>query len=518
MSAAPTLNSPANSSETTDTTPTFDFTGTAPDGHALEYEIQIGLSSSWSNDVVGSAFYIDGHTSLEDTTGEWSNDANAVDGSTATLAACTASVADTSFLNAIGSTCSLTDSDGCFKSMDFRAWGDEAAGAGVLQIDVIISGTTFLVNNIQHGTTPAWTAYSVPSEPFLPGVGRLTWSAITDSLRFRAYPSVAGALMHLGKVEVRPTYQPDLVIYSNSLYLGSEFVNPDNGSDTHPFNSGENIRWTPPNPLYPGIFYWRVRCRDASASEIAWSDWSETRSINIVPAAPTLNSPSDSSSTSDTTPTFDFTGTGLGGSMEYEIGISETELVTKAIVEQQGPSGNSSEPLNTTYKGVGQAFTGNGSYLESIQWALRRASSPTGTLTVKVYAHSGTFGTDSVPTGSPLAVSEDTMDVSTLATVETYYTFSFSGVDQIFLEDGVHYIATAEYSEAVSINHVTVKDVIGGSLEGTQSRQKQSDSLWEFTGTLSSAFVITINGKPLIYAQSELGHAGFVNPDVSGGR
>ena len=60
---------------------------------------------------------------------------------------------------------------------------------------------------------------------------------------------------------------------------------------------------------------------------------------------------------------------------------------------------------------VGQSFTGNGLILNSAEFYLKKKGSPTGNAVVKIYAHSGTYGTSSVPTGSALATS-DNFDVS----------------------------------------------------------------------------------------------------------
>ena len=92
---------------------------------------------------------------------------------------------------------------------------------------------------------------------------------------------------------------------------------------------------------------------------------------------------------------------------------------------------------------LGQSFTGNGLTLTDIQAYLKKAGSPSGDLTAKIYAHSGTFGTSSVPTGSALATS-GTIDAATLTTTATLTTFTFSG--GIVLTNGTKYVLTIEGS------------------------------------------------------------------------
>ena len=58
----------------------------------------------------------------------------------------------------------------------------------------------------------------------------------------------------------------------------------------------------------------------------------------------------------------------------------------------------SSQGVGTTsIDGNGQSFTGDGNYLSSVSFYLQRVGSPTGTATIKVYAHSGTYGSTGIP-------------------------------------------------------------------------------------------------------------------------
>lgn len=79
----------------------------------------------------------------------------------------------------------------------------------------------------------------------------------------------------------------------------------------------------------------------------------------------------------------------------------------------------------SAYSATGQSFQtpndGVSYTLTSVNFTLYKIGSPTGNGYAKLYAHSGTFGTSSVPTGSPLATS-DAVDVSLLPTAGTYDT------------------------------------------------------------------------------------------------
>ncbi len=89
-----------------------------------------------------------------------------------------------------------------------------------------------------------------------------------------------------------------------------------------------------------------------------------------------------------------------------------------------------------------QSFTGNGSDIGSCVFNLTPTGSPTGNCYAKVYAHSGTFGTSSVPTGAVLATS----DAIVASTATGDVTFTFSGVNQITVSNATKYCLAFEYS------------------------------------------------------------------------
>jgi hypothetical protein len=96
--------------------------------------------------------------------------------------------------------------------------------------------------------------------------------------------------------------------------------------------------------------------------------------------------------------------------------------------------------------GYGQSFTGDGGILQSVKLYLENYTGATGTAYVKIYAHTGTFGTDGKPTGSALATTS--FDVSTLESSElTLETFTFTGEDKITLTNGTKYVVTLEFND-----------------------------------------------------------------------
>ena len=100
---------------------------------------------------------------------------------------------------------------------------------------------------------------------------------------------------------------------------------------------------------------------------------------------------------------------------------------------------------------IGQSFTcSSSSVLQSCKFYLRRYGTSTGNVTTKIYAHSGTYGTSSVPTGAALATS-DNVDITTIATGSyNLVTFTFSGANQISLTASTYYCVEILYNDASS--------------------------------------------------------------------
>jgi hypothetical protein len=101
--------------------------------------------------------------------------------------------------------------------------------------------------------------------------------------------------------------------------------------------------------------------------------------------------------------------------------------------------------------GAGQSFTGNGQAASSVTVKLEKTGAPTGLIYARIYAHSGTFGTSSIPTGSPIASgSIDCSAIGVVADKEIYFT------TQPVLQDGVRYVLAIEYSGGSSGNTINI--------------------------------------------------------------
>ena len=117
-----------------------------------------------------------------------------------------------------------------------------------------------------------------------------------------------------------------------------------------------------------------------------------------------------------------------------------------ATLADSYPLVNTNTGFGTTVagNGRGQSFLGTGGLLTRIGLGLNRSGSATGTITAYLYARSGTFGSTSVGTGSPLATSTTTVDFATLPTTPTMTYFDFAGT--YTLVNGTPYVIVASFS------------------------------------------------------------------------
>lgn len=103
---------------------------------------------------------------------------------------------------------------------------------------------------------------------------------------------------------------------------------------------------------------------------------------------------------------------------------------------------------------AGQSFTGVAGTLHSVRLLLRKVGAPPGNFNIRVYAHAGTFGTDSAPTGAFLA--SFTVAASTLSTTATLENFIMDAVNRIGLVAGTKYVVTVEYGNGDASNYIEV--------------------------------------------------------------
>ena len=97
-----------------------------------------------------------------------------------------------------------------------------------------------------------------------------------------------------------------------------------------------NTSFTPVNNLSAGTYFWRVQARNSAGS----SNWSTVWSVTIitVPGVPTLLTPANGSSTSDRTPSFDWTSS--SGANNYDIQVDNNSNFSSPVINASPSSSN----------------------------------------------------------------------------------------------------------------------------------------------------------------------------------
>ena len=140
----------------------------------------------------------------------------------------------------------------------------------------------------------------------------------------------------------------------------------------------------------------------------------------------------------------------------------------------------------------GQSFTGNGGILSAAKFYLKKnaGGSPVGNMRVEIYAHTGTFGSTGVPTGSPLAVSENVAAAS-LGTSYALVNFQFLGANRITLTNGTKYFVVytssdyfGDYPHKVLVGFDSSSPSHGGN------RAYSSGGAWTAQDTLDIIFEV----------------------------
>jgi hypothetical protein len=138
---------------------------------------------------------------------------------------------------------------------------------------------------------------------------------------------------------------------------------------------------------------------------------------------------------------------------------------------------------NGTIVGQAQAFA-NGvvaQYLTRTHFRLKKVGSPTGNLTVKLYAITGTFGSAATPTGAALATSVN-LDVATLTT--SYLEKEIAFTTQYLMTASTNYVIAVEYSGGDGSNYVVVEGDSTGTHAGNKSEKtgawaaQAAEDLW----------------------------------------
>lgn len=228
----------------------------------------------------------------------------------------------------------------------------------------------------------------------------------------------------------------------------------------------------------------------------------------VIDTETTLNT-ADAFSFTTATPSLEFTGTDLAStnSLTYEIDIvSDYGEVTSYGTENYTTYQFMQSGFST---GFAQSFTGDGKNLYNCSFYIYQTATLINSLYARLYAHSGTYGTSGVPTGSVLAESSIPVDIITNIAPGQVYTFDFDGTYELI--NGTNYFIAIEYTEA-SGNIRCNTDFSSPSHSGNMARRVSGT--WSVLST--DDLIFYVNGAtPEISKKSNI-DSGFTNT-INGG-
>lgn len=233
----------------------------------------------------------------------------------------------------------------------------------------------------------------------------------------------------------------------------------------------------------------------------------EVTTLTNTPPTVALNTPNDTATGVSTTPDLVFTGTdSQSDEIEYNVQVDTVNTFDSQVGAVIDSYSEANSDVASGFEKMGQSFTGNGNSIGKVKWYVASVSgSPSGNCYAAIYAHSGTFGTSSVPTGSALATS-NSVDMSTISSGSLV---SFTFATPYGTTNGTKYVVTLEFSSYDSGNTLSV-GVDFTSPTHSGNRCHYSSGSWIASATQDYCFYVYDNASaPLLDKLSETPDATF---------
>jgi len=156
--------------------------------------------------------------------------------------------------------------------------------------------------------------------------------------------------------------------------------------------------------------------------------------------------------------------TPIAGRMTLVVALLAAALLVPAIAAASPVVADSNPSPGATGSGSGwgitpnrpqaaQTFTAIAGTLDSADFYLEKLGNPTGSMYAVVYAMTGTYGSDSVPTGPPLATSA----AVNASTIRSYVPIPFHFDNTLSLAEGTHYAVALRYDGTDPNNWVSFR-------------------------------------------------------------
>lgn len=168
--------------------------------------------------------------------------------------------------------------------------------------------------------------------------------------------------------------------------------------------------------------------------------------------------------------------------------------VSNSVSDSYDDDGALNRTFTATTQNYGQAFTGNGGIINTVQVYFVNPTSPIGTLVAEIYnVDTGTYGTNAAPNSGavPIATS-DSLNASTIGAGTTLQTFSFTGSNRIQLLKDSKYVLniapTAWTSGDVSVQY----DNTSPSHAGNKVSSTDGGATWATATTEDLEFFVNV--------------------------
>lgn len=289
------LNSPADAGTAAPLTPDLVFTGTDINGNAIEYEVQIDTVNTFSSgspnfdSTINGAYFLPAASTHNTVIGGSSTTLNQVQACGQSISLTSALVAKgikMEFKKNVSPTDTLT-----IELLSGSITGTIIASGTISASSVSTSDTVYSITFSSPVSLSASTTYyirctrtpdSENATSFISIVGRgTTGNYVPGVLQYKynnAWQTDGGDDLYFNLIESPP------IIDKLSVTPDATFTDITNGADTHPFASGDQVKYT----VQAGdiltastLYYWRARGKAPSGTN-TYGAWSTTRSFTAL--------------------------------------------------------------------------------------------------------------------------------------------------------------------------------------------------------------------------------------------
>jgi len=332
----PSLYSPSNGSSTCDTTPYLNWSSVS---EATSYRIQVDDNSSFTASAIdtttSNSNYTPG-TALAPGTYYWRARASNACGDSSWSSVWSVTVLSTPGAPSLVSPSNGSTTDDSTPTLDwgsvsgatsYRVQVDDNSGFTSPEIDQTTSNTSYTPSSALADDTYYWRVQASNS------CGSGSWSAVwsfTIEISCPAPPAPSLSSPSNGSSTCDTTPYLDWSSVSEATFYRIQVDDSSSFSSPAINITTSNSNYTPGTALSPGTYYWRVRASNACGH----SSWSSVWSVTVLstPGVPSLVSPSNGSTTDDSTPTLDWGS--VSGATSYRVQVDDNSGFTSPEIDQ----------------------------------------------------------------------------------------------------------------------------------------------------------------------------------------